>query len=282
MPARDEAPRGPLRFSLAGMQLKFSVIFTGDRLTVPVTGEGGRYILKLPGAYPMMPLVEFATTEWARRSGIDVVHTKLVGTDTIDGLPEEVQVREPTALLVERFDRSAVGGPRIHQEDFAQVFGVWSTDKYGREARRAFRSVANVVARVCGAADLEELLRRLVFVVLSGNADAHLKNWSLRYESANVPRLSPAYDLVSTCVFPGHAEDELPLRLAEVWRFKDVRLAHFGRLGAEAGYGEERALQLAKVSVEQIRDAWSGYASEAPLDRDQRATLEAHLARVQL
>lgn len=282
VPARDEPPRGPLRFSLAGMQLKFSVLREGDRLTVPVTGEGGRHILKLPGTYVKMPLVEFVTTEWARRSGIDTVHTTLVPTETIDGLPEEVQLRETTALLVDRFDRPVAGGPRIHQEDFAQVFWVWSTDKYGREARRAFRSIARVVAGVCGVSDFEEFLRRLVFVVLSGNADAHLKNWSLRYEPPQVPRLSPAYDLVSTCVFPGHFDDELPLRLAEVWRFEDVRLAHFGRLGVDAGYGEEPAILLAKLAAERIRAAWSEYAAEAPLDHEQRTKLETHLARIRL
>jgi serine/threonine-protein kinase HipA len=229
-----------------------------------------------------MPHVELSTLEWAKRSGVQVSSATLVSTRAVDGLPEEVELREDTALLVERFDRPAAGGLRIHQEDFAQVFWVWSTDKYGRDAKRAFRSLARFISRVCGIADLEEFFRRLVFVVLSGNADAHLKNWSLRYEDPRLPRLAPAYDLVSTCVFPGHFEDELPLRLADVWRFDDVRLSHFGRLGAETAYGEDNATTFARRCAERIRDEWAKYASDALLDAKQQRTLEDHLRRVRI
>jgi Uncharacterized protein related to capsule biosynthesis enzymes len=37
--------------------------------------------------------------------------------------------------------------------------------------------------------------------ILLANGDAHLKNWSLLYPDKMAPRLSPAYDIVTTSVY---------------------------------------------------------------------------------
>jgi hypothetical protein len=81
-------------------------------------------------------------------------------------------------------------------EDFAQVLDVRPThhDKY-RSAN--FETIARILGEVAPAS-AEEFMRRLVFNVAIGNGDAHVKNWSLRYEDRLRPLLSPAYDLVST------------------------------------------------------------------------------------
>ena len=51
---------------------------------------------------------------------------------------------------------------------------------------------------------MPEFVRRLVFSVLIGNGDMHLKNWSLLYPDGRTPLLSPAYDFVSTVPYiPG-------------------------------------------------------------------------------
>lgn len=68
-----------LRFSLAGMQPKLSVVREGDRFTVPVTGRGGRWIAKLPdGKYDGVPSHEFAMLSLAEAVGIDVPAHELV------------------------------------------------------------------------------------------------------------------------------------------------------------------------------------------------------------
>ena len=48
------------------------------------------------------------------------------------------------------------------------------------------------------------MARRLVFNVLMGNGDAHIKNWSLIYDNPLRPRLAPAYDLVSNVAYTTH------------------------------------------------------------------------------
>jgi serine/threonine-protein kinase HipA len=82
----------------------------------------------------------------------------------------------------------------------------YSDDKYHRHS---YANVASVLWAETGEAGTYEFLRRLVFSVLIGNADMHLKNWSVLYPDRRTPVLSPAYDFVSTLPYiPG---DELAL-----------------------------------------------------------------------
>lgn len=198
----DQREKGVLRFSLAGVQLKFSAVAeaTGG-LTVPADGVGGSWILKLPSTqYPAVPENEYVMLELARAIGIQVPQTRLVSVAEVDGLPAEAARMTGQALAVERFDR-APGGRRIHMEDFAQVFGLYPDNKY---SSRSYANIAAVLWAETGADGTYEFVRRLAFSVLIGNADMHLKNWSLLYPDGRVPMLSPAYDLVSTLPYiPG-------------------------------------------------------------------------------
>lgn len=189
----------PLRFSLAGVQLKFSAVMEASGgLTVPVDGMGGSWIVKLPSArYKAVPENEFAMLELARRVGIAVPENKLVEIPSIKGLPEQAHTVEGKALAVKRFDRLPNGKP-VHMEDFAQVFGRYPNHKY------KFRSYANIAAVLwaeSGGNAVWEFVRRLVFSVLIGNADMHLKNWSLLYPDRRTPVLSPGYDFVATLLY---------------------------------------------------------------------------------
>ena len=69
----------PLRFSLAGVQLKFSAVMgASGGVTIPVEGMGGSWIVKLPSArFKAIPENESAMLELARRVGISVVSPRL-------------------------------------------------------------------------------------------------------------------------------------------------------------------------------------------------------------
>jgi serine/threonine-protein kinase HipA len=87
----DPQEKGVLRFSLAGVQLKFSAVMeaTGGR-TVPTHGVGGSWILKLPSLqYPSVPENEYVMLELARAIGIQVPATQLVSVANVEGLPAE-------------------------------------------------------------------------------------------------------------------------------------------------------------------------------------------------
>jgi len=91
----------PLRFSLAGVQLKFSAVMEASGgLSIPAAGMGGSWIVKLPSArYKAVPENEFAMLELARRTGISVPENKLIDVASIRGLPEQAHTVESKALL---------------------------------------------------------------------------------------------------------------------------------------------------------------------------------------
>ena len=180
---RDEPGRhggeNALRFSLAGVQLKFSAVeATRGALTIPVRGVGGSWIVKLPSReFESVPENEFAMMTLARLIGMDVPALQLIDLDAIGNLPEGIGALNGQALAIERFDRLE-DGTLVHIEDFAQIFGVYPENKYKRASAR---NIANVIGAEGSNVDIAEFIRRLTYNVLIGNADMHLKNWSLIY-----------------------------------------------------------------------------------------------------
>jgi len=175
-------------------------------LTIPAGGMGGSWIVKLPSArFASVPENEYTMMALARAVGLEVPRTKLIDIGEIRGLPADTGTMEGNALAVQRFDRGAKG-EAVHMEDFAQVFGLYPEDKY---QHRSYANIAAVLWAETGEAGTYEFFRRLVFSVLIGNADMHLKNWSLLYPDQRTPVLSPAYDFVAT--LPYNPNDSLAL-----------------------------------------------------------------------
>lgn len=248
----EEKQQNVMRFSLAGVQLKFSAILeaTGG-LTIPAHGVGGSWIVKLPSTqYAAVPENEFAMLELARAVGIQVPSIRLIPVSDIGGLPTEAARLSGKALAIERFDRGA-GGRRVHMEDFAQVFGLFPDDKYGK---RSYASVAAVLWAETGEPGTYEFVRRLVFSVLIGNGDMHLKNWSLLYPDGRTPVLSPAYDFVSTV--PYIADDALALSFGGAKSLDGVTGDQVRRFADTAGLPMKPVVDIVRETVERTNEAW--------------------------
>jgi len=248
----DRQQKGVLRFSLAGVQLKFSAVMeAAGGLTIPAQGIGGSWILKLPSTrFPAVPENEYVMLELARAAGIQVPATRLVRIGDVEGLPPDAARMQGQALAVERFDR-AVGGRRIHIEDFAQVFGLFPDDKYGH---RSYSNLAAVLWAETGDAGTYEFIRRLVFSVLIGNADMHLKNWSLLYPDGRTPVLSPAYDFVATLPYiPG---DQLALSFGGSKSLDEITLDQVRRFTDKAGLPMKPVWDIVRETVERTAEAW--------------------------
>lgn len=200
--AHDQGERGHdssiWSFSLAGVGLKFSMLAKGDRLTIPAFGEGGDWIVKFPDSvHSCVPQNEFAMMTLAKHVGIEVPEIKIIHRDLIETLPEQVwSASDSWAYAIKRFDRDE-NRRAIHMEDMAQVRGFYPEKKYSG----SFETVAALVYRGHDVDGLMEFYRRLVYNVLIGNGDAHLKNWSIIYPDGKIPRISPAYDLLSTFLY---------------------------------------------------------------------------------
>lgn len=271
---------GPLRFSLAGVQLKMSAVFkAGGGLTIPAAGVGGDWIVKLPAAgMDAVPENEFAMMTLAGEIGIPVPEVGLIGLDRVSGLPDEMRDKGGSALAVRRFDRQE-GGRRVHVEDFAQVFGKFPESKYEGH------SYANIAAALASTAsngqeEAMAFVRRAIFSALIGNGDAHLKNWSVVYEDPIHPKLSPAYDLVST--IPYIPRDHLALGFGgsrRFQRFGDRRLQRFAkaaRLPFEAVRSECRD------TTERTLAAWKKHQGRDMLPRRIAEAISNHIESVSL
>jgi serine/threonine-protein kinase HipA len=248
----DREHRGALRFSLAGVQLKFSAMSgTTGGLTIPARGIGGEWIVKLPSMnFAAVSENEFAMLELARAIGIAVPLIRLVPISSIHGLPAEAARLTGNALAVERFDRGP-GGKRIHMEDFAQVFGIFPEGKYKSVS---YANIARVLWAETGEPGTYEFVKRLTFSVLIGNADMHLKNWSLLYSDARTPMLSPAYDFVAT--LPYLPDDQLALTFGGSRSLEGITLDQIRRFTDTAGLPMTPILRIVRETVEATATEW--------------------------
>ena len=268
----------PFRFSLPGVQLKLSATMAATgRLTIPIQGVGGSWIVKLPSAaFPGLPEQEHAMMTLAGRIGIDVPETRLVPVDSISNLPRGMGVAGgETALAVRRFDRDDDGTP-VHVEDFAQVLGAYPEQKY---VGAGYGDIAEVVGRVMGEDAVAEFIRRLVFCVLIGNGDAHLKNWALIYPDRRAPRLAPAYDLVSTIAILD--DDRMALDWVDGVRgFADLSEGVLRQLASSARVPQKPVVAEARRTVEGFMEVWGEAKADLGIPEGGAKAIDANLPRL--
>lgn len=273
----DEAQPAALRFSLAGVQLKFcAVLAARGGLTIPARGVGGSWILKLPSTrFPGVPENEYSMMTLARQIGMDIPEIRLVALSKIANLPHDIERVSGKALAVRRFDRTD-DGP-VHMEDFAQVFGIYPRDKYHKGS---YKNIAEVLWQETGATGITEFIRRLVFNTLIGNADLHLKNFSLLFPDRRRAQLAPGYDFVSTISYL--ADEQLALTLGRSKRMAELSLAQLAYLAAKAGLPETLVLDTARDTVQRFRQTWKNERKHLPISSTTVRTIDKHMKTIRL
>ena len=276
-PGEGGRRRQAFRFSLAGVQLKFSAVQTArGGLTIPAEGIGGSWIVKLPSSeFEGVPENEYSMMTLAGLMGMNVPAVRLIDVRDVADLPEGIGRFGGTALAVARFDRTP-DGP-VHVEDFAQVFGVHPESKY-RQASAC--NVAAVVGAEGTSADVAEFIRRLTFSTLIGNADLHLKNWALMYPDRRRAVLAPAYDFVSTIAYI--PDDRAALKYSRTKFFSEFSEDELSHLAARALLPERVVLDAARETVALFRQHWRAEKLNLPLAANAVAAIESHLTTVPL
>ncbi|WP_374467696.1 type II toxin-antitoxin system HipA family toxin, partial [Ferrovibrio sp.] len=243
-------------------------------LTIAAEGIGGSWIVKLPSQqFSGVPENEFSMMTIASRMGMDIPELQLLDLDKVGGLPQGIGELKGQALAVKRFDRGSEGP--IHIEDFAQVFGVSPNDKY---KHATYRRIAQVLGIETGDAGVAEYIRRLVFSTLIGNADMHLKNWSLIYPDRRTPALSPAYDLLST--IPYIDDETAALKYSRTKKMAEVSKDELRHLAAKAMLPEKLVLDTAMETVSRFREIWAAEKAHLPLEKKVIDAVEAHADRI--
>lgn len=275
MSANKDGTQKILRFSLAGVQLKFSAIKKArGGLTIPADGIGGSWIVKLPDTkYSGVPENEFVMMELARAVGLDVPRTLLIPIEKIEGLPIGIEKAGKYAYAIERFDRSD-NDNAIHIEDFAQIFSVYPEKKYQGVS---YRNIAEVIMTETGEVGLREFIKRIVFNALIGNADMHLKNWSLIYPDKINAKLAPAYDFLST--IPYLADDEMALNFVDKKTFASLSKEQFVRFANKARLPEWLVIDTALETVALFREQWH-LVDDLGIEPKVKEVLNQHLSTI--
>jgi len=266
-----------LRFSLAGVQLKFSMLREEDRLVLPARHRGGDWLVKFDShTLRQIPENEISMLQWAQAASFDVPELHLHALDDVQGFPRRLGPPGSHVLAIRRYDRTPKGP--VHQEDFAQVVGLPPSRKYDQVT---YEVMARLVQGFIGEQGVDELIRRLLFVIASGNNDAHLKNWSLVYPDKIQARWSPLYDQVATVAWD--APDRLlSLKLAGVKDFGQIDRKAFERFAERAEIDRRRVLDLIDETLDRLRQAWQEVSEDLPLPDTHAQRLREHWKKVPL
>lgn len=235
----ERLPRQPLmagevglRLSLAGAQVKLPVVLAEDgptteaRMALPLDGTPSTHILKPePMRFPGLVANEAWCMAMAREVGLRVAecHQRIIG--------------KTPCLIVKRYDRAASADGRVqrlHQEDFCQALGFPASRKYQQEGGPSLKDCFSLIREWSSVPviDIRDFLDGVIFAALTGNADAHSKNFSFLY-SGKERRLAPLYDQVCTLAWP-ELSKHLSMKIGTAGTLAEVSPEHFQQLATTA------------------------------------------------
>jgi serine/threonine-protein kinase HipA len=245
-----QLPRAPLthaaikRMSLAGAQHKLAVVLQDGALFEPAGATPSTHILKPDHPdedYPHSVINEWFVMRLAKRLGLDVpdVHRRYV--------PSPV-------YLIDRFDRvrEGRGWQRRHVIDACQLLGLDRSFKYSQGSMENLAALANACRSPAVARS--RLFCWLVFNVLVGNGDAHLKNLSFLVSHEGV-QLAPFYDMLSVAAYDTPAFDKKgwPAHTRLAWPI--LGFQHFSDISHGLLLEAGASLNLARGTAERLLES---------------------------
>jgi serine/threonine-protein kinase HipA len=191
------------RITVTGVQKKLSLTLEkhGKDSRFTVVGLWGNFILKPPSdEFPNLPENESTIMHLASVVGITVVPHGMIRL-----LSGEL------SFITRRVDRlTNKKNEKLVMEDFCQISERLTEDKYKGSVEKIGKLIQQY--SVYPGLDIIDFFERVLFSFITGNADMHLKNYSL-LETLSGLRLSPAYDLVSTVLVIPEDEEESALTI---------------------------------------------------------------------
>jgi serine/threonine-protein kinase HipA len=192
------------QITIPGAQPKLSLeLAPGDNRNAPkrftIVGLWGGYILKPPTPHhPQLPEVEDLTMHLAEIAKIKVVPHSLIRLQS-----------GSLAYITKRIDRN--GKVKFHMEDMCQLTERLTEDKY----HGSYEQVAKTILKYSSnpGLDVVNFFEQLLFSFLTGNADMHLKNFSLINQPGTGSVLTPSYDLMATALVNPEDDEDMALTL---------------------------------------------------------------------
>ncbi len=248
------------RASLSGIQPKLLAVREGRRYRPARRDETSTFIAKLPaGALRDIVENEYLTTIACRALlPDDEIVAPVIAK--LDGIEER-------ALVVPRFDRLRSGAKR-HFEEFNQLLGKRSgDDKYDASYDDMAAFILDTPG--CTPVDAWRLYRRILVCLLTGNTDAHLKNFAM-FHTPDGLRLTPAYDLVAAALYPEYRQLALAIGDAANLALEQLKPKHLVGLSKAHGLDADVLTEAAR-NIDRRRKA----AEKAVADAAKRVGDEA-------
>lgn len=239
--------------TVTGVQPKLSLQIekTDNAEKLTIVGLWGQYILKPQSTkWPELPQIEDASMHLARLSGIRTAEHSLVRLLTGE-----------LAYITKRMDRR--DGKKIHMEDMCQLLGRLTEDKY----KSSYEQIAKEIRRssIHPGLDLLRFYEIVLFSFLTGNADMHLKNFSLIRNDAAQYELAPAYDLVASTLVVEGDDEELALTLCG--KRKRLTKGDFYKAMTTSGVSEKAAENVLN-KYSRLPDSWIEFLNSSFLSKD--------------
>lgn len=245
-----ELPKEPLfmgvkdlRLSLAGAQDKAAVCFIDNQIAVPVNCPSTHILKPSSPNFAGLAENEYFIMKLAKRLKLPVADVSIH------------KVKEISYLLVTRYDREINNNQvkRIHQEDFCQALGIPSSHKYQNEGGPGFQDCFSILMQASQPAlDRNHLASAVVFNYLTGNMDAHGKNFSLLYKHNTFIQMAPLYDLVCTRVY-ADLSDKMAMKIGSKYEADNVLPRHWKQLSDQTQYRYLSIKKLIETQCEQLK-----------------------------
>lgn len=246
------------------MQAKLSLDITrghaGEPQRFTIVGLWGRFILKpQTDRFANLPENEDLTMHMAEAAGIKTVPHSLIRF--ADG---------ELCYITRRVDRTKKGD-KIAMEDMCQLSERLTEDKY----KGSYERIAKLIKQYSAAPllDVVNFWEVVVFSWLTGNADMHLKNFSL-YRPADNYMLTPAYDLLSTSIVMPDDDEELALTLNG--KKKRIRRADFEKTMRDSGM-DDKAISNLFARFPKAIPKWYDLIEESFLPDEMRQVYRAQI-----
>lgn len=240
--------------TVTGVQAKLSLDISrgkaGEAQRFTIVGLWGKYILKpQTDRFTNLPENEDLTMHMAEAAGIKTVPHSLIRF--ADG---------ELCYITRRIDRTRQGG-KIAMEDMCQLSERLTEDKY----KGSYERIVKLIRQHSAAPllDVVNFWEVVVFSWLTGNADMHLKNFSL-YRPADNYILTPAYDLLSTVLAMPEDDEELALTLNG--KKKRIRRDDFEKAMRENGMKDNAIAKLFDRFSKSV-PKWHGLINESFLPK---------------
>lgn len=279
----DNETDNDFRISIAGAQEKTALLRFENCWQLPRGITPTTHIFKLPMGSIQSHSHTLDLTDSVENEWLCMRIAKAYGFDVADC--EMIKAKDVKALAVKRFDRRFSGDQswivRLPQEDFCQIQGIPSAQKYESDGGP---DIANIMQLLLGSenaqADRHFFMKTQVLFWLLAAIDGHAKNFSIFILPGGGYRLTPLYDILSCYPMMGGgglAKQDIKLAMGlastkkgKKYHWQTIFPEHFLATARKCGFDESTMQKILIEFYEKTPEVLAKVSAELPEDFPQK------------